>query len=270
MLRGVLSRLAPVRVSVGYAVMLVGVATALVILGPQVQDQVIRLASTNLHNLAHGHLATLLCSAFVTDCGPIYIWLPGLVSLLALAELMWRSGRLVVAFLVGHIGATLLVAVALTAALRFGWLPTSVTRATDVGMSYGAVAVLGALTGAIPRRWRPVWIGWWLAVGTAGLLLSGRDFADVGHGFALLLGMVVSTRFGVPERWTKPRMALLVIAAAFGFLMLASSGLAMVAALGLGAPAALVANRRARRPRVSREVVATEAPASEQRPARQT
>ena len=42
--------------------------------------------------------------------------------------------------------------------------PTDVTRATDVGMSYGASAVLGALSAAIPRRWRPAWTGWWLAV----------------------------------------------------------------------------------------------------------
>ena len=66
------------------------------------------------------------------------MWLPGLVCLLGLAELLWRSGRLVVAFAVGHVGATLLVAVGLTAAVELGWLPLSVTRATDVGMSYGA------------------------------------------------------------------------------------------------------------------------------------
>ena len=73
----------------------------------------IRHASTNLHNLSHGHLGTLLGSAFVVDAGPIYDWLPGLVCLLALAELLWRSARLVVAFAVGHVGATLLVAVGL-------------------------------------------------------------------------------------------------------------------------------------------------------------
>ena len=109
-------------------------------LGPQVQDRVISHVSTNLHNLSHGHIGTLLGSAFVIDAGPIYVWLPGLVCLLALAELMWGSGRLVVAFAVGHVGATLLVAAGLTAAVELGWLPLSVSRATDVGMSYGAAA----------------------------------------------------------------------------------------------------------------------------------
>ena len=60
----------------------------------------------------------------------------------ALAELFWRSGRLILAFGLGHVGATLIVAVGLAAAIRFGWLPISVAHASDVGMSYGAVAVL--------------------------------------------------------------------------------------------------------------------------------
>ena len=175
----VLASLARVRVTVAYAVIVTCVTSALLELGPQVQDRVIRHASTNLHNLSHGHFGTLLDSAFVVDAGPIYVWLPGLVCLLALAELLWGSGRLVVAFASGTSGATLLVAVGLTAAVELGWLPVSVSRATDVGMSYGAAAVLGALTAAIPRRWRSAWIGWWLAVGVA-VVAVGRDFTDVG------------------------------------------------------------------------------------------
>ena len=63
-------------------------------------------------------------SGFVTDAGPMYFWLPCLVCLLALAELIWRSGRLAIVFVTGHIGATLLVACGLTAAIEFHWLPT--------------------------------------------------------------------------------------------------------------------------------------------------
>ncbi len=55
----------------------------------------IQHASTNLHNLSHGHVGTLLGSAFVVDAGPVVSWLPGL------GELLWRSGRLMVAFVVG-------------------------------------------------------------------------------------------------------------------------------------------------------------------------
>src|ERR1700736_1272925 len=183
-----LSRLARVRITLGYAFALVTVSAVLVVLGPRVREHVIVQASTNLHNLARGHLGTLFGSAFITDAGPMWFWLPGLVCLLALAELTWRSGRLAVVFVTGHVGATLLVAVGLTAAIEFGWLPLSVSRASDVGVSYGAVAVLGALPAAIPQRWRPAWIGCWLPVGIAAAAL-GEDFTDVGHTVAVVLGM---------------------------------------------------------------------------------
>ena len=165
--------------------------------------------------------------------GPIYVWLPGLVCLLAVAELMWRSGRLVVAFAAGHIGATLLVAVGLTAAVELGWMSSDVTRATDVGMSYGASAVLGAMTAAIPRRWRPAWTGWWIAVAVA-VVGIGRDFTDVGHAVALLLGMVVASRFGRAARWGPVRCLLLIVGSSFGYLMLANSGLTLIVATWLG------------------------------------
>ena len=174
MIFGMLARLSRVRMTLGYVATLVAVSVALVVLGPRVHDRVVGLASTNLHNLARGHLGTLFGSAFVTDAGPMWFWLPGLVCLLALAELIWRSGRLALVFVTGHVGATLLVATGLTAAIEFGWLPLSISRASDVGMSYGAVAVLGALTAAIPRRWRPVWIGWWVPVGIAAAITGRR------------------------------------------------------------------------------------------------
>jgi hypothetical protein len=219
MMFGLLSRLVRVRVTVTYAVVLVIVTTMLTKLGPDVQASVIQHASTNLHNLSHGHVGTLLGSAVVVDAGPIYEWLPGLICLLGVGELVWRSGRLLVAFVVGHVGATLLVAVGLTTAVRFGWLPGAVTRATDVGMSYGAISVLGALAPAIPRRLRPTWIGWWLAVG-ATVAAGATDFTDVGHLVALILGMVVATRFGSPRRWTSTRVALLALGGVFGQLIL--------------------------------------------------
>lgn len=240
MLFGFLRALARLRVTIAYAVVLTGVTTALVALGPRVQSRVISHASTNLHNLSHGHLGTLFVSAFVIDAGPIYVWLPGLVCLLAIAELLWCSGRLVVAFAIGHVGATLLVAVGLTAAVESGWSSTDVTRATDVGMSYGASAVLGSLAAAIPPRWRPAWVGWWIAVAVAVVAL-GRDFTDAGHAVALLLGMLLSTRFGRATRWTFMRFLLLSVASAFGFLMLAGDGLSLIVASGLGVGGAVLA-----------------------------
>jgi hypothetical protein len=237
---GILSRLARVWMTLGYAAALVTVSSVLLDCGPRVREQVVRQVSTNLHNLAHGNVAALFGSAFVTDAGPIYYWLPGLVCLLALAELIWRSGRLAIVFVTGHIGATLLVAMGLTAAIELGWLPLSLSRASDVGVSYGAVAVLGALTAAIPHRWRPAWIGWWVPAGIASAIM-GSDFTNVGHAVALLLGMLIATRLAGPARWTQTRYALLGVSAVFGFLMLAHSGwpaLIVVIAGALGVLAA--------------------------------
>jgi hypothetical protein len=245
MVFGMLTRLARVRVTVIYSGALVAVTIVMLMLGPFMQGEVVLRASTNLHNLAHGHLGTLLGSAFVVDAGPIYIWLPGLVCLLAVCEIIFCSTRLILAFAVGHIGATLLVAAGLTVALKEELLATSITRATDVGMSYGAIGVLGGLTTAIPRRWRPAWIGWWLGVGAASALVA-QDFTDIGHSVALVLGMAVSTRFGQPGPWTPFRRGLLAVAASFAFLVLANTVPAMITGCALGVLGALVSLRLAR------------------------
>jgi hypothetical protein len=234
MVSAVWSGLTRVWVTVTYAVILFCVTTTLSALGPITAGRVFQHASTNLHNLNHGHVGTLLGSAFVVDAGAPYLWLPGLVCLMGVAELLWRSRRLVVAFAVGHIGATLLVAVGLTAAVKLGWLPVSITRAEDVGMSYGATAVLGTLTGAVPCRWRAMWIGGWLAVG-ASVVWVTSDFTDVGHAVALVLGMAVATRFGEPGPWTATRVVLVAVGAPFGFLILANTAPLMVVATICGA-----------------------------------
>ena len=221
-----------------YAAIVGVVATGFGTLAPQTQDRIVRHASTNLHNLDHGRVGTLLISAFVVDAGPLLVWLPGLIALLALVELLWGSSRLVVAFLVGHVGATLLVAAGLAAAVTLTWLPHSVSRAIDVGMSYGAIGALGALTPTIPRRWRPAWVGWWVALSVA-VVAVDQDFTDVGHAVALLLGMAVATRFGAPHTWTPTRVVLLGVAAVFGFLVIANTQVVIVVAGPCGLAVAL-------------------------------
>ncbi len=206
MIGGIVSRLARVQFTVGYAALLLAISCAILMLGPQAHDVIVQRASTNLHNLSHGHLGTLLGSALVVDAGPLYFWLPFLTCLLALAELHLRTIRLVVAFLVGHIGATLLVAAALAASVEFGWLPVSI--------------MLGAMTAVIPARWRAAWVGWWVAAGIASAIVGG-DFTDAGHTVAVILGVLVSARFRQPIHWTPARYLMLAASSGFGFLMLA-------------------------------------------------
>ena len=188
--RRTLSAAASVRITAAYAVVLAAVSLMLTALGPDAREVAVSRMSTNLHNLAHGRLSTLVGSAFVDDGGDVYLWLPALACLLALGELIWRGSGLVIAIAVGHIGATLIVAVGLVVALKAGSVPFSIARANDVGVSYGAVCVLGALTASIPTRWRPAWVGWWL--GIALMAASGADFTAVGHVLALLLGIGLS------------------------------------------------------------------------------
>lgn len=230
------------RVTGAYAVMLLAVSGTLTALGAHTRAAVVSEMSTNLHNLAHGHVATLVGSAFVSEGGDVYLWLPGLVCLLALGEFAWRGRGLLITFAVGHIGATLIVAVGLVAAVETGWLPFSVARATDVGISYGAVCVLGALTASIPSGWRPGWIGWWLGIALVATL--DADFTAFGHILALLLGICLSFRLPSITHWTPVHAALLVGGAAFGYFVLSgwSSSVAPVGGL-TGVVIALLAGR---------------------------
>jgi hypothetical protein len=110
----------------------------------------------------------------------------------------------------------------------------------------------GPLGHCEPSRWRPAWIGSWLAVAVAvavavTMAAMGSDFTDVGHALALLLGMAVSTRFGPPSSWTRLRYALLAVGAAFGYLVLASTGMLIATVAGLaGAVVAALASHRVR------------------------
>ncbi|OBG19595.1 rhomboid-like protein [Mycobacterium sp. 852002-51057_SCH5723018] len=234
-----LSGAASVRVTAAYAAVLVAVWLGLTALGPHARHAVVSHMSTNLHNLAHGRLTTLIGSAFVDDGGDVYLWLPGLVCLLALGELIWRGRGLVITFAVGHIGATLLVAVGLVAGLKAGWLPFSVARATDVGVSYGAVCVLGALTASIPSLWRPAWAGWWL--GIALTAAAGLDFTAVGHVLALLLGIGLSSWLPAASGWMPVHIALLTVGATFGYFVLSGSSVVTTAGGLAGMLVALLA-----------------------------
>lgn len=241
-----LARLSRVRFTVSYMAALFAMSTAMLVISPQAHDQLIRHASTNLHNLSHGRLGTLLGSAFVVEAGPLYFWMPFLTCLLVLAELQLRTIRLIVAFLIGHVGATLVVAAALAAAVKEGWMPWSITRASDVGMSYGALAVLGGLTAAIPRQWRPAWIAWWFSVSLSAAIIGG-EFTNAGHAIALLLGVLVGMRFDASAHWTPVRCFMLVNSAGFGFLILNHSWVGMAAGAVSGALVASVTHVLARR-----------------------
>ncbi len=116
-----LTRLARVRVTLGYTAALVAVATALLLLGParaasRSSGTPVPICTTSATGAsARWSAARSSSKPARSTCG-----CPAWCALLALAELLWRSHRLVVAFVVGHIGATLLVAAGLAAAVERG------------------------------------------------------------------------------------------------------------------------------------------------------
>ncbi|MCX4091994.1 rhomboid-like protein [Nocardia sp. alder85J] len=209
-----------------YAALLVAVTVLVSELSDDDQSRVVLHASTNLHNLLRGHIGTLLSSAFVIgDSNAALMIIPLLVCVLALAELRFGSRRLLRIFVAGHIGATLLVALGLWVAVEAEWLPWSISQAEDVGISYGAMALIGAFIALLPSRWRPTWAICWLAVAVAGVVM-GRTFTNVGHLLAVAIGLAAgcwairSGRADGLRRLTWPESGLLGTGALLGYLLL--------------------------------------------------
>ncbi|WP_067900691.1 rhomboid-like protein [Nocardia vaccinii] len=175
-------------VTVGYVVALAVVAVIYAKAGPGVQARILAETSTNLQNLRHGRIGTLLSSAFVIgDTDSTITNVPLLACLLALVELRFGARRAVWTFLAGHIGATLLVAVGLWVGISMQWLPGSLADSEDVGISYGAMTLFGSLIVIVPRRQRIPWAVAWLVIAMKGVV-DIRDFTSVGHLLAYLIG----------------------------------------------------------------------------------
>ena len=186
--------LSRVKASVCFVLVSAAVATWLESLPSPVREEQVLAASTNLANLAHGQVLTLVASAFVRDGDAGMLPLVALGAFLASVEVLWSSRRLVAVFAAGHVLATLVVAAGLALGEGLRWLPSSWTSASDVGVSYGVVAVAGALTAEWPRLVRPAWALGWATVLTVALV-QGRTFTDAGHLCALLIGIAAATAF---------------------------------------------------------------------------
>ncbi|KAA0021687.1 rhomboid-like protein [Antrihabitans cavernicola] len=184
-------------VALGYLIALASVSVFVATLGSGARTHLISRASTNLHNLTDGRLSVLFSSAFLSDGGPDWIVYPLLAGVLIAAEVLAGRRRLIGVFAVGHLGATLIVAAGLLVAVRSGWISSAVMTDPDVGVSYGAAAVLGAMTGALPVRWRATW-SVAMVVGAVSGVIFGQTFTNVGHLIALSIGLVIA--MSIPHR----------------------------------------------------------------------
>ncbi|MGK8553341.1 rhomboid-like protein [Nocardia gipuzkoensis] len=209
----------------GYVAALIAVSAVFSTLSDSAQTRMVLHASTNLHNLLSGRIGTLLSSAFVIgDVVGAWVIIPLLAGLLALAELRFGAVHLVGVFLAGHVGATLVVAAGLWLGVEAGWVPVSVRWAEDVGISYGAMALVGALVAAVPQRWRIAWTTAWAAAAVGGVLI-GQTFTHVGHLVAFIIGTAVGlfmirARTIARRRLTQVEIALFVVSALLAAMLL--------------------------------------------------
>jgi hypothetical protein len=145
--------------------------------------------STNLHELAIHPVRVLIESAFwVAAPWNALAWGVLFTLVLAPAEHWLGTIRWAAVLAAGHVGATVITAAGLWVAIQADAVERSVTRAVDVGASYGFFAVAGVLVYRLPRPWRiPV-----VASVAAGLLLYfavDRRYADAGHVIAFAIGL---------------------------------------------------------------------------------
>jgi len=176
------------RVAPAYLLIVASSSRVLAGVDPATRQRMVLASSTNLHNLGSGHLEVLLASAAITD-RPLGVpgWSVASVALVG-AEALWGPGWTTTVFLLGHVGGSLLVAAGLTALQRLGVLPATTTRAADVGISYGLLAVLGAHAADLPPRRPALYAAGGLAL-LGGVAATSRTFTDAGHLTAFALGL---------------------------------------------------------------------------------
>ncbi|WP_051274966.1 rhomboid-like protein [Cellulomonas sp. URHD0024] len=157
---------------------------------PERQAEILARVSTNLVSLRAEPVVAMLGSALlVQSVWGLYLVVLLLVVLAYLQQFVGRLASLTIG-LVGHVGASLVVALGLAAGIFHGVVDKSVATATDVGVSYVMACAMGFLTLAVPPRWR--W--WYLAAIAVYWLLPAATptFTDAGHATSLTLGLLLA------------------------------------------------------------------------------
>lgn len=188
-------------VALGYAGIVVAVFMYMEVIGGATAESIVAQASTNLINLRTHPFEALALSAFVISEPAELLLLPVLVVTYAFAQYYFGRAAVLVSILIGHLLATLCVAVTVLTSIFHGVLQPNVSQATDVGFSYGLACVSGLLAVAVPRgRWRRLYvaalIGMWslpILLGPPWLHITSPTFTDLGHTLALLTGFGLSS-----------------------------------------------------------------------------
>ena len=159
----------------------------------QMADQLLLARSTNLRHLVSDPMRVLFGSAFwVSDTSELLLSIILFTLVAANVERWLGTGRTIILFFVGHVGATVLVAFWLWASLNFTVVRSPITNAQDVGSSYGFAALAGLLVYRIlrPKRWIYL-IGIIAVIGVS--LVIEPSFTNWGHLIALGIGFTSSS-----------------------------------------------------------------------------
>jgi rhomboid family protein len=168
---------------------------AYILLPPSDRAVLLRWASTNVHNLQHDPVGSLIASAFFTQ-GYLLAW-PALIALALFgANHALGNWRTAVTCAAGHLAGTLVSEVIVAYRVSHGELPSVTRYLVDVGMSYvvvSAVAVALLYGGWVARAGAALDLVLLIFIGRIFAGLSQLEVPAVGHVTALLTGALIGT-----------------------------------------------------------------------------
>lgn len=177
-------------------------------LSQQQREALLRTQSTNLDNLRVHPVAVLFRSAFWSGSTTFLPFLALLAVVIAPAEVWLGTFRLILIFAMGHVGATLMTAVAISHGFFTSPSHSGIAHTVDVGVSYGAFCIAGVITYRVGKRWRIVYAAALLLVfGLLAFVLS-RTFTELGHFFSVLIGLAAYPLVRSPDVVERARIPL--------------------------------------------------------------
>ncbi len=175
-------------VAVAYAAVVLVAAVIVAVEPAAAAHRVVQQSSTNLVNLRSHPLMVLVVSAFVVSpAWGLVILVPLVAAYGALQAWLGRVSAVVIG-VVGHVGATLFVAVLEVTALTRNRVGFAVVRDADVGVSYGLATVVGLLAARVPVAWRRRYLAGSAVVMAVQLVLV-QGFTALGHLVAWVVGL---------------------------------------------------------------------------------
>jgi len=144
--------------------------------------------STNLHHLGSDPIRVLIQSLLWIDGKYWWPYLIVFTLFLAPAERWLGQVRWLAVGAACHVGATYLSEGYLYWRIQEAITSPRLIDARDIGVSYFVVGIVGVLTYRVARRWRWLYLAGAVVVFGAVLAVK-RDFTNVGHFTALLLGL---------------------------------------------------------------------------------